>query len=179
MWPNKEIRVCTIDDYHLAEESFNTEDSSDDISGPFTRHDRDMMLTLIRHLAPIRLYLVGNERQISNNYSRLLVAKERYISENNVDKYMDGCTFLEKELVGAGINGDLPGFLGTKWQMDGSQIKLRSLDELFVDNLFQNTVNRVDDTMSNRDKDARIALWKRNNDYQENNADYSTRVRRK
>ena len=171
--------MCTIDDYHLVEESFNTEDCSDDISVPFTRHDRDMMLTLIPHLAPIRLYLVGNERQISNNYSRILVKRERFFSENNADKYMDGCTFLEKELVGADIKGNLPGFLGTQWQMDGSQIKLLSLDELFVDKLFQNTVDRVDDTMSKRDKDAQIAIWKKNIDYLENNTNHSTRVRRK
>ena len=171
MWPNKEIRVCTIDDYHLVEESFNTEDSFDDIRSPFKRHDQNMMLTLIRHLAPIRLYLVGNEREISNNYSRLLVAKERYTSENNVDKYMDGCTFIEKEFVGTGIKGNLPGFLGTQWQMDGSQIKLLSLDELFVDKVFQNTVDRVDDAMSNRDKDALMAIWKKNTDYRENTPD--------
>lgn len=177
-WPNTEIRVCTIDDYHLFEEDhLHADDLSMDISASFTRHDREMILNLIKHLAPIRLYLAGRESSISNSYSRSLVARERNIAENSAQKFIDGCTFVECELVGEAIKRDLPGHLGAQWQMTGSQIKLKSLDELFIDRFFRNAVEMIDDTLTKRDTDAALSIWQKNLQYRENNSDYSEQVR--
>ena len=168
--------MCTIDDYHLVEEDYL---DTNDISAPFTRHDREMVLKLIKHVAPIRLYLAGGESSITNDYSRILVARERYIQENSAQKYIDGCTFVEQELVGDHIKSNLPGYLGAQWQMSGSQIQIKSLDELFIDGLLQNAIKLIDDTLTKRDMDAALSIWQKNIDYRENNSDYSDQVRRK
>ena len=164
--------MCTIDDYVCADHfDWNNEDASTNISTPFPRTDKEMTLDLIKHLAPIRLYLVGNESQISNDYSRSLIASERSVQENSAEKYLNGCGFIEYELVGETIRKDLPAFLGTKWQMDGSQITVKSVRELLLDRAFKNAIKRIDDTFSKRDIHGQIAMWEKILNYRENNSD--------
>lgn len=170
----REIRVCTIDDYVSADDfDWNNEDASTDISTPFMRTDKEMILDLIKHLAPIRLYLVGNESQITNDYSRSLIASERDVQQNSAEKYLNGCAFIEYELLGETIRRDLPTFLGTKWQIDESQITLKSVRELLLDRAFTSAIKRIDDMLSKRDIHGQIAMWEKILNYRENNSDES------
>lgn len=156
------IRVCTINDYVSADEfDFDNEDALANTSASFTRADRKLMVDLIKLLAPIRLYLVGNEEQISNGYSRFLIASERNVQENSTEKYFDGCAFIEHELVGASIRRDLPAFLGTKWQINASQIILQSINEFLSDRAFKSAIKQIDDILSKRDMHTPIAMWEK------------------
>ncbi len=173
----EQIRVCTIYDYISLEESNpdDDDDSVNDSSFLFQREYRKTVWNLLKQLAPIRIYLVGNEARIENYWSRLLIPKELDNGRPNASKYTETCTFMEYEPVLDDIRKDVPRFLRScRWQV--TIIEPIRVDDIEKDKDFKSALVRVDDTLQQRENRANDILSESCMKYCENTSAYSDEV---
>jgi hypothetical protein len=74
----------------------------------FVNKQNEIVCSLLRdNLARIRIYLIGNELRISNQWSQLMIENEPYDNSPNAPQYDERCTFVEYEHVTAETIGKL------------------------------------------------------------------------
>jgi hypothetical protein len=166
--------VCTFYDYILFEESdLEIIDSLDQSDIQSQLRLRENIFQCIPKLAPIRLYLVGNENEIVHDLARVLIRREL---NNGALKYKDTCTFMEYEPVKPEIRNNVAGFLRATWQLDRSRTIPIRLDDIERDANFKIAVESVYDTHPQREDHTKVAVWMQNANYCKTTSDFSDEV---
>jgi hypothetical protein len=166
------FRVYTLYDYIPPEES-DPDPDNPSYTRFFEYKHRGDICNLIQRLSIIRLYLVGNEPDITNKWSKRLIASELDVNHAQASQYEDRCTFIENQLVVTPIQ-DLAQRCGRTWQM--SSIKPRKIRDLRDDLVFGETVQRIHGCLENREMAANVELRQRISESTEDITTFSSRV---
>jgi hypothetical protein len=169
-----EARVCTLHDYISSDESdFNM--SAEDRA--FVRHQKKIICSLLKKIAPIRIYIIGNDENISNEWSELMIKNEPNNHGHTVPQYDQWCTFVENEPITSETVHKLVHRYSSSWQL--TNITPVRLDTIRNDIHFLPAFDRSHTTLEAREMTANIelCLWAMN--YHENSTKYSSEVERK
>lgn len=128
----------------------------------------------MQELVPIRIYLVGNETRITNEWTRLLLEKELDNGQNNIFEYAERCVFMENEPVKDEIKENLAAFLGCQWQV--TKTKPIRLDDIEKDRNFHDALTYILDTLEIREKKINMDLCEKYINYRDTSPDYSLKV---
>ena len=140
----------------------------------FLNSQNQIICSLLRKLARIRIYVVGNEKSISNKWSRLLIEYEPDNAGQNIPQYDQFCTFVENECVKPEILHDLIHCNGNLWQI--KTIIPTDIDQIRDDMYFVTALDQSHITLEAREMIANVQLrtWAMN--YHEHNPGYSSEV---
>jgi hypothetical protein len=135
-----------------------------------------IICSLIKKLAPIRIYIVGNEEAISNNWSKLMIENEEDNSGQKAPQYDQWCTFVENEPVPIETIHNLVHHYGNSWKV--TNITPIRLDDHITRDAFNFLValDRSHTTLEAREMVANIELSLWAMDYHENSTEHSTKV---
>ncbi len=112
------------------------------------RYKGDICRTIMK-LSFIRMYLVGNESNIPNEWTQKLAAAELNINHDHVLKYVDRCSFIINQPVADRFTQNLFPVFGRVWQMQN--VVARTLDNVRDDIHFQDILPRIHGCLENRE----------------------------
>jgi len=140
----------------------------------FVNQQNKIICSLIKKLAPIRIYIVGKEGAISNNWSKLMIENEEDNSDQKAPQYDQWCTFVENEPVPIETLHNLVHHYGHSWKM--TNITPIRLDDIKDDINCLGALDQSHTTLEAREMVANIelSLWAMN--YHENSTEHSTKV---
>jgi len=129
---------------------------------------------LIDNLARIRIYLIGNEENIPNQWSQLMIENEPYYVSPNAPQYDERCTFVEYEPVTAQTLRKLDSRNeGLRRVKNANRIRL---DQIRDDPYFLVALDRGRISFGMREVIANNTLSQKTIEYHEKSTEYSNEV---
>jgi len=164
-----EPTICTLDDFIFSEESGSNMSNEEQA---FVNEQNEIICSLLKRLAPIRIYLLGKEEDIPNNWSKLMIENEPDNSNQRAPEYDQWCTFVENEPSPIHIIHNL--VHRNSWKV--TNVTPMRLDTIREDICFLTALERIHTTLEAREMVANIelGLWAMN--YHENSSKYSNEV---
>jgi hypothetical protein len=133
--------------------------------------------SLIKKIAPIIIYLLGNEESVPNKWSKSLFEKESVSSDEHAGQYDEQCIFVENEPINPRILGNFIHDYGLPWKVD--KPPLLRLNAIRDDLRFFVAVEHANLTLAARGMIASSELCKWALDYHDTSTESSTEVSRK
>ncbi|CAF3544687.1 unnamed protein product [Rotaria socialis] len=124
----------------------------------FKNEDPHYICRLIKQLSPIRLYLYGNKLCDLSEWSKLMIATENEIMEDEDD----WCAFLENDYVEDEVKWNFGFIFGKGWKL--SRVSPLDLNELHENLRFHSAIRRAFSTFAQRQVEvtADIFDWHQN-----------------
>jgi hypothetical protein len=168
-----EPRVCTIYDCIKLDQSDSNMSQED---RAFVNQQNEILCSLAKKIAPIRIYVVGNEENISNKWSQLMLENEPDNADPTALLYDQCCTFVQNEPVTAESLHNFVHRHGSSWKV--TNIMPIRLDKIREDPSFLIALDRSRTTLESREMIAHIELSLWIMSYHDASATYSNKVYR-